>query len=128
MVLVLVIIVSYLVATNAISDTSINAENGEVKKGIIYPFGEFTTNLSDKGFIKMKVELEVKDKNSITAIEDRESEYKDKIINIIRSKAHDEVTGKEGMENIKKSILTGLNQLQGSETVINVFLTELIIN
>ena len=104
-------------------------ENNKLEpKGIIYPLGEFTTNLSDKGFIKLKIELEVKDKNAVVAIENRESEYKDKVINVIRSKTLSEANGKEGMENIRMSIKNELNRIQGSEIIINVFFTEMIIN
>ena len=112
LVLALVMSVAYIVAVNTISNTETDMENNklEPKKGIIYPLGEFTTNLSDKGFIKLKIELEVKDKNAVVAIENRESEYKDKVINVIRSK-HLKQMGKKVWKH-RMSIKNELNRIR----------------
>lgn len=131
LIILIVIAVAYFAALNAISNTGTELEidnKSETKKSIIYPLGEFTTNLSDKGFIKLKIELEVKDKATVAVIENRNFEYKDKIINIIRGKTLSEVNGKEGMEILRTSIKNELNRLQGSGNIINVFFTEMIIN
>ncbi|ADD02488.1 flagellar basal body-associated protein FliL [Thermoanaerobacter mathranii subsp. mathranii str. A3] len=92
------------------------------------PGGEFITNLKgEEKFVKATVQLQVADKNILKTLEERNSEIRDLIIQILRSKTAQEVEGPEGQEKLKNDIKNGINKIIGEEKIINVYFDEFIV-
>lgn len=120
-------IVSYFVAKNIAGSPGANTV--EVNKNYTtYPAGEFLTNLSDKGYIKISIVYLLSNKNIERELEQREYEVKDKIYSILRSKTFDSVKDSEGMEDLRVQIKEAANKVLGSGKVEEVYFTSIIVN
>lgn len=129
--LIITYVVAYFTALKVISKPEENKDSQEkevIKRGIVYSLGEFLTNLNDKGYIKLQLELEVKDKETAASMENRKAELRNKINAILRSKTKSEVSGKEGMDNLRTTIKVELNRLLGEEVILDVFFTDIIVH
>lgn len=128
--LIITYVIAYFTALKVISKPEENkdSQEKEVIRGIVYSLGEFLTNLNDRGYIKLQLELEVKDKETAASMENRKAELRNKINAILRSKTKSEVSGKEGMDNLRTTIKVELNRLLGEEVILDVFFTDIIVH
>ncbi|HYE84013.1 MAG TPA: flagellar basal body-associated FliL family protein [Clostridia bacterium] len=74
--------------------------------------------------ITMKVEL---NKEVAELVTYRESEIRDKINAMVRSKTEADLAGKEGQEKLQKEILAMIQKIINSKEVRNVFFDEFIV-
>lgn len=125
-------LIAYFVATNVMSDDDDYDDeevvNGLRESGEIVQIGDFLTNLADTGYIKLHIEIEVDSSDVKEEVEDRKSEIQDKIISIIRTKASDEVSGRDGMDELRRNINFELNNMLREGQVIRVYFTDMIVH
>lgn len=92
--------VAYVVAKNIASSNEKVVENP--KNHITYDAGEFLTNLADKGYVKLSMVYLLNGKDVEKELEIKDSEVRDKVFTILRSKNHDSVRDSNGMEELRK--------------------------
>ncbi|NUM57199.1 MAG: flagellar basal body-associated FliL family protein [Bdellovibrionaceae bacterium] len=112
------------------------AEQKEEKQfvGKVVPLETFIVNLAgSKGrkVAKVMMELELKDnkdKNVADEIDKRKAQVRDIIIIILSAKKYEEISTKEGIENLKNEIKDTINSFLTNGKITNVFFTEFIYN
>ncbi|HHY09273.1 MAG TPA: flagellar basal body-associated protein FliL [Firmicutes bacterium] len=108
------------------ADTAAKREIGPTSE-----IGEFILNLSSKSgqprFIKTDIVLETKDRRTISELEKREPQIRDRIITLIRSKTGEELNNAAGQELLRLDIKNSLNDLLLKGEVTNVFFVDFII-
>lgn len=112
------------------------AEHKEEKQfvGKVIPLETFIVNLAgSKGrkVAKVMMELELKDnkdKNVADEIDKRKAQVRDIIIIILSAKKYEEISTKEGIENLKNEIKDTINSFLTNGKITNVFFTEFIYN
>jgi len=119
--------VAYIVATNIAGNNSKQAESSP-KEQVTYNAGEFLTNLSDKGYIKLSMVFLLNDKHCEKEVQSKDSEIRDKVFTILRSKTHDSVKDSNGMEELRVEIKESLNQLLNGGRIVDVYFTDIIVN
>lgn len=118
--------VAYVVAKNIAGSNVKQVESP--KSNVTYNAGEFLTNLSDKGYIKLSMVFLLNDKKCEKEVESKSSEIRDKVFTILRSKSHNSVKDSNGMEELRKEIKESLNQLLNGGRIIDVYFTDIIVN
>lgn len=117
--------VAYFVAKNIAGSNVKHVESP--KDQVTYNAGEFLTNLADKGYIKLSMVYLLNDKQAIKEVELKDSEIRDKVFAILRSKDYESVKDSNGMEELRKEIKESLNQLLNGGRIMDVFFTDIIV-
>ncbi|HHW56554.1 MAG TPA: flagellar basal body protein FliL [Clostridia bacterium] len=92
------------------------------------PGGEFITNLrGNNKFVKVSVELQVADKNTLKVLEERNPQIRDLIIQILRGKTEQDIEGPEGQQRLKTDIKNEINKILGEGKIVNVYFDEFIV-
>ncbi|GAQ26247.1 flagellar basal body-associated FliL family protein [Tepidanaerobacter syntrophicus] len=123
--------IAYFVATNTVGRSSDNANGSSEKSAksyVTYDAGEFLTNLSDKGYIKLSLVYLLESKEVQEQVTQKDSEIRDRIFSILRSKTYDSVKDSNGMEDLRKEIKSSLNQILGEGSIVEVYFTSIIVN
>ena len=118
--------VAYVVAKNIAGGSVKYVESS--KDQVAYNAGEFLTNLADKGYIKLSMVYLLNDKQCEKEVVSKDSEIRDKVFTILRSKTHDSVKDSNGMEELRKEIKEALNQLLNGGRIVDVYFTDIIVN
>lgn len=111
-------------------DDKAEAEKVE-EVGKVIPLETFIVNLAgSKGrkVLKVNMELEIKGEDIIQEIDNRKAQIRDFIIIILSSKTYDEVSTKEGKDNLRNEIKDQVNSFLSKGKIMNVYFTELIYN
>ena len=58
----------------------------------------------------------------------KDSEIRDKIFTILRSKKYDSVRDSKGMEELRRQIKESLNQTLNGGRIVDVYFTSIIVN
>lgn len=102
--------------------------------GKVVPLETFIVNLANsKGrkVAKVNMEIELKDadgKNVADEIEKRKAQVRDIIIILLSSKTYEEVSSREGKDNLRNEIKDTINSFLTKGKITNVFFTEFIYN
>lgn len=118
--------VAYFVAKNIAGNNKTVVEQS--KSNITYDAGEFLTNLSDKGYIRLSLVYLLNSKDVENELKLKESEIRDKIFVILRSETYDSIKDSDGMENLRKKIKESLNQTLTNGSIVDVYFTSIIVN
>ncbi len=134
--------VSYLVATKVAGPSGPAATEPTSASVILKKdLGEFLTDLSDQSarrFVKAKVvlgypELKVKkflsektDPSLENELAARETEIKDLVFSVLRSKTADELKG-EKVERVKQDLVTRINAILTSGKIVAVYFSDIVI-
>ena len=118
--------VAYFVAKNFAGGG--NKKSVEVQNYITYDAGEFLTNLADKGYIKLSLVYLLNNRDAEKELEFKDSEIRDKIFAILRSKKHDLVKDNKGMEELRGQIKEALNETLSNGSINDVYFTSIIVN
>jgi flagellar FliL protein len=119
--------ITYLITQNMLKVNKADEINSQ-KKYITYTAGEFLTNLADKGYIKLSMVYLLYDKNVERELQIKDSEIRDKINTILRSKTFDSVKDSKGMESLRQQIKEIINSILASGQIEDVFFTSIIVN
>lgn len=109
------------------------AEAAEEKAfvGKVVPLETFIVNLAGtKGrkVAKVNIELELKGENVAEEIEKRKAQIRDIIIITLSSKTYDEVSTREGKDNLRNEVKDTINNFLTKGKISNVYFTEFIYN
>lgn len=101
--------------------------------GRVVPLETFIVNLAgSKGrkVAKVNIEIELKDVGGNVAdeIDKRKAQVRDIIIIILSSKSYEEVSNREGKDNLRSEIKDTINSFLTKGKITNVFFTEFIYN
>lgn len=99
--------------------------------GKVIPLETFIVNLAgSKGrkVLKVNMELEVKGTDVVQEIDNRKAQIRDFIIIILSSKTIEEVSVKEGKDQLRNEIRDNINTFLVKGKVSNVYFTEFIYN
>ena len=99
--------------------------------GKVVPLETFIVNLAgSKGrkVAKVNMELELKGSGVAEEIEKRKAQIRDYIIIILSSKTYEEISTKEGKNNLRAEIKDTINSYLTQGKITNVFFTEFIYN
>jgi flagellar FliL protein len=119
--------VAYVVA-KSIAGSNDNNKIEATKNHITYDAGEFLTNLSDRGYIKLSLVYLLGDKEVERELQSKDSEIRDRIFSILRSKKYDSVKDSNGMEELRGQIKESLNQTLNGTRIVDVYFTSIIVN
>lgn len=119
--------VAYIVAKN-IAGNNTNTKVETAKNHVTYDAGEFLTNLSDRGYIKLSLVYLLDNKDVEKELDSKNSEIRDRVFTILRSKKNDSVKDSKGMEELRKQIKESLNEILDGESVVDVYFTSIIVN
>lgn len=99
------------------------------KKIVMYEFDEsFVTNVKDsKKILKTVIEVELASKKIEELVGARESEIRNEIYLILRSKREEDFDGAEGQIKLQKEITDRIKNIIKTENVLNVYFREFII-
>lgn len=87
----------------------------------------FVNNVKDsKKICKLTLKLEIY-KEVAELVTYRESEIRDKINALLRSKTEEDLAGKEGQEKLQKEIVETIQKIINSKKIKNVFFDEFIV-
>ncbi len=94
----------------------------------ILPLDTFIVNLQVKGsFLKTTIQLEFAEPELPHTIEHDTPKIRDAIIRVLSSKAAPDILSTEGKEKLREEIKNAVNEALKSEDVIQVYMTEFII-
>ncbi len=99
--------------------------------GKVVPLETFIVNLAgSKGrkIAKVNMELELKGDGVSEEIEKRKAQIRDYIIIILSSKTYEEVSNKDGKNNLRNEIKDTINSYLTKGKITNVFFTDFIYN
>ncbi len=100
--------------------------------GPLYHMPEILTDLrkSEEGYtqyISMEVALECDGPEAIDRLEEELPRIKDALLEVVRSRAPEELRGDEGMRTLRTAIMARVNALIAPEEILEVYFTSLMI-
>lgn len=111
-------------------------ENAQAKKeskdatGVNFSFEPFVVNLMDSGgtkYLKVSIQIELADAKLIEKAKARTPQLRDAVITLLSTKTSEELISSEGKIILKDEIKQRANQILGEGTVLNVYLTEFVM-
>jgi flagellar FliL protein len=103
-------------------------KEGKSVGAFMMPIDPFVVNLTDEGrFMKITVQLEVKDRLNEPTIKDKMPVLRDAVIILLSSKSLEAITGSEGKLQLKDEMLIRANQALGKELIKNIYFTEFVV-
>ena len=103
--------------------------NSEVIRSV-YSLDTFIVNLADKGgrrFLRVTMDLELKDESLAGEIDKRLSQIRDSILMIIPTKRFEDINRVEGKIALSDEIMTKLNSFLKDESITNIYFVEFVI-
>ncbi|MFN4131518.1 MAG: flagellar basal body-associated protein FliL [Caldimicrobium sp.] len=110
------------------------AKKGKKTKGsehsVFIDMDPIIVNLLDptgKRYLQIRMSLEVADKKSEEEIKKKDPIIKDIILNTLSGKTVEEVIVPEAKDKIKKELLKKINETLGEELILNLYITQYIV-
>lgn len=107
-----------------------DGEAAENLEGQLVPLPTFLVNLADplgRRYLKLGVEVEVKDEEAAAALTKYEAKIKDTLLLLLSSKTYDALSTMKAKVELKQEIADRLNQIVGNGSVLRVYITEMVI-
>lgn len=107
------------------------AHDEHVTKALVIPLETFIVNLAgSKGrrIFKVDVELEVNEKKVVEEIEQRKAQIRDIIIIILSGRTYDQISGKDGKNQLRDEIKDTVNAFLTKGKITSVFFTNFLYN
>jgi len=105
-------------------------DSQESLEGPIVPLPLFLVNLADplgRRYLKLGIEVEVKDAEAQEALAKYDAKVKDKLLLLLSSKTYEGLSSTKAKIELKQEIASRLNQILGKGTVLRVYITEMVI-
>jgi len=125
---VLIFAAALVAARGGIINVGEANSNKEVKTVIVPGNSKFQTNLKGaRSIIIFSYYIEtLKDKKLLQVLEEWDPEARSRVLNIIRDKTAEDVTGTQGKISLEREILDCYRPLYGKEGIINIYIDDLI--
>ena len=88
---------------------------------------QITATLADGGFIKVTFKIETDNKKAKAELEKRVFQLKDISNGLLADMNYKDLSGNEGQEYLKKSLMDRLNELMQEGKVVKVYIVENIL-
>lgn len=98
--------------------------------GVNFSFDPFVVNLMDSGgtkYLKVSIQIELADAKIMEKAKSKTPQLRDAIITLITNKTSEELITAEGKIMLKDEIKQRANQILGEGTVLNVYLTDFVM-
>ncbi|NLY11488.1 MAG: flagellar basal body-associated protein FliL [Firmicutes bacterium] len=99
--------------------------------GPTFTAGEFIVNLvansNQNRFIRTGIVLEVDSRSTITELEKREPQVRDRIISTLRLRSVEELSKTDGLDSLKEDLMKTLNDLLLKGKIVDIYFNELVI-
>ncbi len=117
---------------NSVTASKSVTEKGQPTKGLgpIYAINPFVINLAGSGgkrFLRVKMDLELKNQTIFEQVHAQLPRVKDKILTILSSKKFEDINTVEGKSNLRAEIAARIDTLFSKGAVTNVYFTEFVI-
>ena len=102
----------------------------EQLEGQIVALPTFLVNLADplgRRYLKLGVEVEVRDADAQAALTKYEAKIKDTLLLLLSSKTYEGLSTMQAKVELKQEIADRLNQIIGNGGVLRVYITEMVI-
>ena len=99
-------------------------------KGIIVTMPTFVVNLADplgKRFLKMSIDVEVRDEAVKLQLETESSRIKDTIIMLLSSKTFADISTFEKKIELKQELTKRMTQILGINSVLHLYITDMVV-
>ncbi|MEJ5226363.1 flagellar basal body-associated FliL family protein [Thermodesulfovibrio sp.] len=111
-------------------DKAKTAKQTNVAQGVNFPLEPFVVNLMDQGgtkYLKVTVQIELADAKLMDTAKARTPQLRDAVITLLTNKTSEELITPEGKLMLKDEIKQRANQILGEGNVINVYLTDFVM-
>lgn len=88
---------------------------------------EITTNLADKGYLRISFMIQTENKKAKEELEKRNFQVKNIIIQELSEMTAKEVQGKEGQLQIQENLKVKLNEFMQEGKIVKVYITESLL-
>ena len=98
--------------------------------GPIYSITPFVTNLAGSGgkrFLRVKMDLELKDQAIFEQVHAQFPRVKDKILTILSAKKFEDINTVEGKNKLRAEVAAAVDALLSKGAVTNVYLTDFVV-
>jgi len=93
-----------------------------------FKLAEMYTNVKDSdNILKINIAIEYTDNKLIETLNKNNSRITNSILELLRNKTLEELSGKEGQQNAREDIKNTIIEISGSNKISNVYFTEFII-
>jgi flagellar FliL protein len=102
----------------------------QAQNGKPFDAGSYLTNLADEGgrrILRAAVELSVTDNKTLQELKERQTEIRNEILALLRSKRLSELEGEAGMSTVAGELVDRVNRLLGRHAVLRAYFTDFII-
>jgi len=138
--IIFIVVVMVVIAVGAVYFFSSKAEkepeaekvpenNSEAIRSV-YSLDTFIVNLADKGgrrFLRITMDLELKDESFAGEIDKRLSQIRDSILMILPTKRFEDINGVEGKIALRDEIIIKLNSFLKNVIITNIYFVEFVI-
>lgn len=93
-----------------------------------FKLDEMYTNIKDSNnILKINITVEYTDSKLVEALNKNNSKITNSILELLRNKTLEELSGREGQQNARKDIQDAIIEITKSNKISNVYFTEFII-
>jgi flagellar FliL protein len=120
----------FLFSKNQEGEKAVFSKKTQEASGVNFSFEPFVVNLMDAGgtkYLKVSIQIELSDAKFIEKAKNRTPQIRDAIIILITNKTSEELITAEGKIILKDEIKQRANQILGEGTVLNVYLTDFVM-
>ncbi|NDV18814.1 flagellar basal body protein FliL [Pseudodesulfovibrio sp. JC047] len=124
----------FFASSDTTSTASENAPQSQAPledlEGQLVPLPTFLVNLADplgRRYLKLGIEVEVRDADAQTALTKYEAKVKDTLLLLLSSKTYEGLSTMKAKVELKQEIADRLNQILGNGSVLRVYITEMVI-
>ncbi len=120
----------FLLDKGAEKDKGTTAKESKEAQGVNFPLEPFVVNLMDQGgskYLKVTVQLELANPKVMDVAKAKSPQIRDAVITLLTNKTSEELITPEGKLMLKDEIKQRANQILGEGNVINVYLTDFVM-
>jgi flagellar FliL protein len=111
-------------------NTETSAKKEAPERGPVFEAGEFTVDLVPEGtshLLRASIVLQTTGAKVAKELEERQAEVKDIIVTILRGRTPSSMTGRQGMESLRREIRDSINEQIAAGAVSDVYFPDLVM-
>ena len=98
--------------------------------GAVWPMAPFIVNIQDQGtdrYLKIIIELEISDKNSVAELNQLKPKMRDNILDLLSAKSYKDIVDINGKQRLRDEIMMRLNSFLTGGKIVKVYFTEFVV-
>ncbi len=108
-------------------DKAHTTKESKEAQGVNFALEPFVVNLVDQKYLKVSIQIELSNPKLMETAKAKTPQIRDAIITILSSKTSEELITPEGKLIVKDEIKMRANQVLGENSVLNVYLTDFVM-